>query len=273
MSPKKIARPMTSFCQMATALMFLVAAGCVKAPLYEPVAQTTSRSFTFEGGSFGGINTNQVPRPGAAVIQSNVVFAGLYAVKMTVAPEDDIANGNRSELSVFDCAPYGATVFYRFSFFIPTDDPDNFKWQILSQIYQLPDYLRGETFDLFYQHPPVTVTYVPGFLELKLTVGPAEITAAKVAITKGAWHTLVLAVKLMDDESGYVEVSLDGVAKTFASGSTRYQHPTLHNKAGAYWKMGLYRGHRGSDAEQAKSTNSVYLDEIRVGSTLAEVYP
>jgi hypothetical protein len=192
---------------------------------------------------------------------------------MTVAPEDDVANGNRSELSVFDCAPYGATVCYRFSFFIPSDDPDDFKWQILSQIYQLPDYLRGETFDLFYQHPPVTVTYVPGFLELKLTVGPKEITAAKVAITKGAWHTLVLQVKLTDDNSGYVEVSLDGTAKTFDNGSTRYQHPTLHNRAGAYWKMGLYRGHRGTDAEQAKSTNSVYLDEIRVGSTLAEVYP
>jgi len=252
------------------ALLMLIA--CVKAPVYQPVSGTESKTFGFEGANFAGIDTNQAPRPAGAVLQTNTVFAGRYAVKMTVAPEDEVANGNRSELAIYDCAPYGATVFYRFSFLIPSTDPDDFKWQILSQMYQMPDFLRGESFDLFYQGPPVTVVYVPGSLELHLAVG-GDATVASVPVTKGVWHTLVLQVKFSDDANGYVEASLDGVAATFKGGGTRLQHATLHNKAGAYWKVGLYRGHRGKDAEQARSTNSVFLDELRVGSTLAEVYP
>ncbi|MBI4976281.1 MAG: heparin lyase I family protein [Spirochaetes bacterium] len=245
---------------------------CTRTPVYEPVTGTVSRSFNFENGTFAGMYTNEVPGPAAAVIQSAIAI-GSNAAKITVKPEDIVANGNRSELAIYDCAPYGATVFYRFCFYIPAGDPDDFKWQIITQLYQLPDFERGETFDWFYQHPPVYMTYVPGYIELKLTVG-GEITAARTPVTKGVWHTNVLEVKLSDDGRGYVEARLDGIPYTPQSGSTyRYSHATLHNRAGAYWKLGLYRGHPVTDAGQAKSTNTIYLDDIRIGSTLGEVYP
>ncbi|MEK6793562.1 MAG: polysaccharide lyase [Spirochaetota bacterium] len=252
--------------------MLLFAIACMRTPVYEPTARTASRTFDFETGTFAGIYTNETPRPSAAQIVSSPAL-GSYAAKITVAPEDVVANGNRSELAIYDCAPYGATVFFRFCFYIPVGDPDGFQWQIIAQLYQLPDFQHGETFDYWYPHPPVTAVYVPGYLEIHMNVG-SELVVARTPITKGVWYTNVMEIYFRDDASGYVEVLVNGTPITPANGGNhRYYRATLHNKAGCYFKTGLYRGTPGASATQARSTNTIYIDDIRIGSTLAEVYP
>lgn len=257
-------------------LMLIIATACTRAPVYDPVARTVPRTFDFESGTFTGIYTNETPSSAAALIQSAIKASGTYAAQITLKPDDVLLHGNRSELAIYDCAPYAATVFYRFCFYIPSGDIDGFRWQIISQLYQLPDFLHGETFELFFQHPPVDITYVPGYLELKMNVG-GEVTAARTpfpASAKGVWHTNIMEVCLRDDAAGYVEWRLDGVPITPANGSTyRYNRATLHNKAGCYWKLGIYRGTPGKDNVGVTTTNTIYIDDIRIGSTLAEVYP
>ena len=196
---------------------------------------------------------------------------GTQSLQLTVAPGQEVNHGNRAEVALYQVGQYGSTVFFGWRFYIPTGDPDSFTWQIMAQWYQLPDFWKGENFDAFFAHPPVVFTYTPGFVEVQTSVG-GEVTLGKTPITKGNWHSVVYEICFRDDAQGFVQVWVDGIPLTPSNGTdNRVYRPTLHNRAGTYWKLGLYRGIPSQT--QAPTTNSVILDNIAVGSTYNEVLP
>ncbi len=260
---------------MKTQFVFLVSlllASCSDLPINMPreVVIPLPILKDFEASDFDGFYLETASADSATIVPI-LGYLGSKAAKMSVAPGQIVNNGNRSELALYNVAPYGDTVFFGWRFFIPLSDPDDFQWQILSQWYQLPDFVHGETFDFNFPHPPVDFVYVPGFVEIFTNVG-GEKRQVQKPITKGAWHLMVFEIKFSDAEDGYLQAWLDGTAITPDNGTdNRLYHPTLHNRAGCYWKLGLYRGLNNTG--QAPSANTVYLDNVAVGRSYAEVSP
>lgn len=191
--------------------------------------------------------------------------AGAGALRCLVQPADVANHGNRAEAARYQVAQYGDEVYYGFDVYVPSSDPDDFKWQILTQFYQLPDFRRGETFDFWAAHPPVDLVREPGKLVLMKNV-PSETRVADIAFSKGAVHRVLIHVRWSDAADGLVECWLDGVPLQ-AGGTSVFRGPTLHNRAGAYWKIGLYRGAVGQT--QAPSTNEAWFDNVKLDRTKA----
>lgn len=256
------------------AVLLAIALGVSCSPL--PLAPTRQAAETlpfvrdFESGGLSGLYT-ETARTGSPSVVPGQGYLGSSGLVVEVDPADLVNNGNRAEVALYNLSPYGETLFYGWRFFIPASDPDGFQWQILAQWYQLPDFPKGETFDFFYAHPPVHLVYVPGFLEIKTTVG-GERTLGRTAISKGVWHSVVFEIRFRTDERGFVQTWVDGAPVTASNGTDfRTYGATLHNRAGTYLKLGLYRGY--VNQTQASSANTVVLDNLAVGRTYAEVMP
>jgi hypothetical protein len=248
-----------------------LASACSLAPLNEPY-EGVDLPFEdgFESGSASAFHM-ELPSSGNLELSTLERFEGAYSALLRVAPGETIYNGNRAELAVYGVAYWGQTAFFRWRFMIPADDSDAYDWQIHAQWYQLPDFQRGETFDFFFAHPPVALVFEPGFLVAKGSVG-TERELGRAALSKGTWHTATVEIRFLDYDMGYVQAWLDGAPITPWNGADhRVFGPTLHSKAGAYFKVGLYRGAPWQD--QATGENSVYVDDVKIAGSWAEVNP
>jgi len=240
----------------------------------EPLQTWFPFTDTFESGATNARWHREVARddaislvtPPAGSFGSNVSAKALF---FAVKPGDVVNNGNRAEAAIYNCGQYQDTMYYAWDFLIPSGDPDSFDWQIIAQWYQLPDFERGEEFEGQYPHPPVTIVAIPGKIEFKTTI-PDEYVVKEMAVAKDTWYRIVVAIHFDTDKDGWVQawfgLNNGSLSQMF---SDNYMVATLLNKAGIYWKLGLYRGY--VNQTQATGTNSIYVDNVKIGRSLVEV--
>jgi hypothetical protein len=236
----------------------------------------------FESGDFRGWSWD-IARQECAVVVTRPVRKGRYAARITLAPGDRGAGKPRSELKIADKeierahGGQGSEIWYGWSLLIPTDyadPPDQF--QILAQWHHRPP---GEL------HPGgrPTVTGPPplalhldaagsqgsqGGQEALTLVARASRTSpprtlATRQVRRGAWIDLVFQIRCSTGSDGFVAAWIDG--SPFTAG--KMQGPTLYSPIANYLRIGLYRG------KGVRTTNSVYIDEVRVGDSHAAVAP
>ena len=88
-------------------------------------------------------------------------------------------------------------------------------------------------------------------------------------IVKGQWYDVVFHMYWSDDNTGFVEAWINGTSVTPFNGTdNKFYRRNIFNRTGNYFKFGQYRGH-----EQPAHTNTVYFDEVRIGTSYAEVAP
>lgn len=249
---------------------FSMLTGCANLPVH--VSQELK---SFYDGFEGGISTNWATdayREECIQVVTNPVRSGTNAVKFTIYPADPSVNGGkRVELAYNNLDPYLAEVWYGWSFMLDTNYTDSGSWQIMGQWHDQPDYLLGETWSVFPGNsPPVSVQYTNGtiYLTLIYQTDDDNILRPSRHVEKGVWHDLVVHFKWSVGKDGYAEAWLDGTPLVHTNTTTqRVYAPTCFNMAGNYLKIGLYRG------TNASATNTLYYDEVRIGSSYEEVVP
>lgn len=209
-------------------------------------------------------------------IVTNPVRKGNYALKNILRPDDYIYNGIRTELSVYKCAKYKTEVYYGFSIMIDSAYQDQ-RFNLICQWQDLPYYIQGEVWEpmpvLHASPPPLAMVYVDGNLDLNRCLGPTSQEVENLAhfpsITKGIWYDLVFHMYWSDENDGYVECWVNGTPITAFNGTDhKVYRPNLFVRSGNYFKFGQYRG-----KETPTHTNTIYFDEVKIGSSYAEVAP
>lgn len=251
-------------------LIFLLIGSCARLPTPEPDQSFDHFVGDFEDSSltkFHGL----IPFADNAVIVNDTVRRGNFAVKFLLRPGDVTNNGNRVELGVHNCAKYGTEVYYGWSFMIDTSWSDT-HYCLLSQWQNLPDYMNGEEWNnTFPSPPPLALVYVDGMLNInrnEKVVNENIQTIGSRPISKGIWYNVIFRVYWSDCDDGYIEAWLNDVPVIDGS-SNRFYGANLYNRAGNYFKFGLYRG---SDTDQYSPLIS-WCDELRIGSSYEEVRP
>ena len=253
---------------LLVAFSFLLS--CGKVPTPEP-----NQSFDHFVGDFEDSSLVKfhllVPNDTNATIIRNPVRKGNYAVRFFLRPEDRLNHGNRTELSVHNCAKYKSEVYYGWSFMIDTSYTDT-HYCLFSQWQNLPNFEQGENWDnTFPSPPPLALVYINGEIRInrnEKVVNENVQTIASHAVSKGTWYDIVFHVYWSDDETGFVEAWLDG-APMISSGDHKFYGSNLYSRAGNYFKFGLYRG---SDTDEYNPLIA-YGDELKIGSSYEEVKP
>lgn len=256
--------------RISLCLLLLLPFGCGKVPIPEEGLQFDHFTGDFENGDLSAFHL-LVPNDTNAVVIDSPVRKGNHAVRFFLRPEDRMNHGNRTELGVYNCAKYHTEVYYGWSFMIDTsyNDPH---YCLFSQWQNLPDFGNGENWDnTFPSPPPLALVYADGEIRInrnEKVVNEAAETIAGKPVDKGVWHDIVFHVYWSDDSQGFVEAWLDG-EPMISSGDHKYYGSNLYNRAGNYFKFGLYRG---SDADEYKPLIA-YGDELKIGSSYEEVKP
>ena len=268
---------MNTFLRVLYTISTLFIVACGKVPTSEPNQPISSFIGDFENGNISGFHYLVVDTTKNTQIVSYPARKGKYALKNTLKPEDYIYNGYRTELAIYNCAKYKSDVFYGFSFWVDTNYQDT-SYNLICQWQDLPYYIQGEVWEpspkLQGSPPPIALIYVNETLELKMNDSPSTNTKTflvgkPLTIEKGKWYDLVAHIYWKDDNTAYQEVWINGKPITPFNGvDHKYYHRNLFNRAGNYFKFGQYRG-----KEKSEHTNSIYFDEVKIGSTYNEVAP
>lgn len=257
--------------------LLLLLSACGKVPTPEPDQPVLHFTGDFETGNLSGFHLLVVDSSVSTAIITQPVRKGSYALQNYLRTDDFIFNGYRSELAIYNCAKYKTEVFYGFSFMIDTGYSDN-SYNLLCQWQDLPNYIQGENWEplpyLNASPPPIALVYVNGNLELKMNDDPGLNASPFLVgnarpIAKGQWYDVVARMYWCDDNTAYTEIWLNGTQITPFNGSDfRFYKRNLYTRSGNYFKFGQYRGR-----SQPTANCKVYFDEVKTGSSYAEVAP
>lgn len=224
----------------------------------------------FEAGTLEGF-AGDFARPGSAVVVDAPVRRGRHALRIELAPGDRAASKERAELKLADKAIErlhagpGGDVWYGWSFRLPSDyaPPPNDAFQILAQWHHRPE----KDGRLGHGPPPLALhlachegRHVLVLILVSSAAAPPRTVFERV-VTADAWHDVVVHAHWSRSD-GLVEAYLDG-----AKVSEAVRGPTLFGELNNYLRLGLYRG------KGVPSTNTIYVDEIRVGDAYEAVAP
>ena len=268
---------MNTYFRVFYAILPLFLLACGKVPTPEPNQTIPQFVGDFENGTISGFHYLVVDTAQNTQVVNYPVRKGKYALKNTLKPEDYVYNGYRTELAIYNCAKYKSDVFYGFSFWVDTNYQDT-SYNLICQWQDLPYYIQGEVWEpspkLQGSPPPIALIYVNETLELKMNDSPSTNTKTflvgkPLTTEKGKWYDLVAHIYWNDDNTAYQEVWINGKPITPFNGiDNKYYKRNLYNRAGNYFKFGQYRG-----KEKPAHTNSIYFDEVKIGSTYNEVAP
>ena len=268
---------MNTYFRVFYAILSLFLLACGKVPTPEPNQTIPQFVGDFENGTISGFHYLVVDTAQNTQVVNYPVRKGKYALKNTLKPEDYVYNGYRTELAIYNCAKYKSDVFYGFSFWVDTNYQDT-SYNLICQWQDLPYYIQGEVWEpspkLQGSPPPIALIYVNETLELKMNDSPSTNTKTflvgkPLTTEKGKWYDLVAHIYWNDDNTAYQEVWINGKPITPFNGiDNKYYKRNLYNRAGNYFKFGQYRG-----KEKPAHTNSIYFDEVKIGSTYNEVAP
>ncbi|MCF6366263.1 MAG: polysaccharide lyase [Bacteroidales bacterium] len=258
-------------------ILLITCNSCGKVPISVPGQDVLHFTGNFETGYLNQYEYFETDTAINTVIVTAPVRKGKFALKNTLNPGNYIFNGYRSELSVYDCAKYKTNVFYGLSFMIDTGYVDE-NFNLICQWHDMPDFNNGEDWSpmplLHGSSPPVALIYLNGNIALKLNDNPNSNTETILVgdehpINKGEWQDVVFHIYWSDDKTAFIECRLNGNYITPFNGSdNKYYYRNLFNRAGNYFKFGHYRG-----KSDTPHSNTIYFDEIKIGSTYKEVAP
>ncbi|MFL6258076.1 MAG: polysaccharide lyase [Thermoanaerobaculia bacterium] len=219
------------------------------------------------------------PRGDSIQVVDHPVRKGRYAARVTLAPGDIAASKERAELKVGDQdlerlrGGQGGEMWYGWSVLIPADyaDPPGDQFQILAQWHHRPPETTkpGARQRDVSGPPPLTLhfTFYEGRHLLSLigrpSPGAPRRTLGARPVHKGAWIDLVFHIRWSIGNDGFVEAWLDGRPLT----PGKVHGPTLYKPVSNYLRLGLYRG------KGIPTTNHVFVDEVRIGSSYRAVAP
>ena len=231
----------------------------------------------FETGALEGWSWDISERHPAVVV-TQPVRRGRYAVRITLAPGDVAANKERAELKLRDQeiervhGSEGREMWYGWSLFLPADyaHPAGEQFQILGQWHHRPALppAPGKRFSVT-GPPPLTLQLVSLHRRDALALfgrgssSEPRRTLGTRPIRRGAWTDLVFHIKWSMKPDGFVEAWLDG--QPFTKG--KVYGATLYSPVPNYLRLGLYRG------KGVLTTNHVYYDEVRIGDSYQAVAP
>lgn len=243
------------------AALLMALAACSPLPLDSPGAGFQAFADDFEAGLKDRWRWEVADPARSVSLVPDPLNPANTVLRMHLAPGDRVFNGVRSEAALYHAAPFGSETRTAFRFLIPDDYAESEDWQLLTQWHDQPHFQAGEVWD-FYQplSPPVSLTYRNGLLILT-TNAPDNQTRrfGERSLTKGQWHAIEFRVFWHEGSEGWFEVSLDGTPLSRdGSGNPRVFWPTLYNRAGNYFKMGLYR------SPSIASENTVYFDDLEL---------
>ncbi|MFH0894289.1 MAG: polysaccharide lyase [Bacteroidota bacterium] len=257
--------------------IFFTLFSCGKVPTPEPGQSFDHFTGDFETGNLSGFHFLVKDSTVNTIVVTNPVRKGNFALKNTLRPDDLVFNGYRSELAVYNCAKYKTEVYYGFSFMIDTAYSDE-QFNIICQWQDVPDFNQGEDWNsipvLHGSAPPVALVYVNGTLEIKMNENPNSnnetfLVGNAQTVNKGLWCDLVFHIYWCDDNSAFIEAWLNGCCFTPFNGTdNKFYSRNLFNRSGNYFKFGQYRG-----KDPTTHTNTIYFDEIKIGSSYNEVAP
>jgi hypothetical protein len=258
-------------------LLAILLSSCGKVPTTEPNKSYDHFTGDFETGNLNGFHYLVPDTTINTIIVNDPVRKGNYALKNTLRPEDYINNGYRVELAMYNCAKYKTEVYYAFSFMIDTNYSDP-EFNLICQWQDLPNYVQGETWEpmpiLRGSAPPLALVYADEVLVLKMNENPGSNdetfqVGEEQSITKGQWYDVIAHIYWSDDNTAYMEITLNGNYITPFNGTDyKYYKRNLYNRAGNYFKFGQYRG-----KDPSSNTNIIYFDEVKIGSSYSEVAP
>jgi len=207
---------------------------------------------------------------GGNLVDTNRLFwttnarSGTNAIGFRIYPGDYVNGGSRAELSWFHLMPYESEIYIAYSLKLDTNYQDSGQWQIFGQWHDQPDVLNGESWDNFPANsPPVALQYTNYQLGVSvLYQKDGQKIVPLVDYVPGKWIDFTFHIKWSLSDDGFVEGWTNG-GKWF----DKIYAPTMVNRMGNYLKIGIYRG------PKADKTNTVYYDEIRIGSSYSEVQP
>jgi Polysaccharide lyase len=258
-------------------LLILSIYGCGKVPTTLPDIPFDHFVGDFENGTISGFHYLITDTSVCTQIVTYPVRKGNFALKNTLRPDDFTNNGYRVEFSIYNCANYKNDVFYGFSFLIDSAYSDN-AFNLICQWQDLPYYIQAENWEpdpnIRGSSPPLALVYVDGKLEIKMNENPQSnnqtfLVGEPQMIIKNQWYDVVAHIYWNDDETAFIEFWLNGTPITPSNGTdNKFYNRNLYNRAGNYFKFGQYRG-----KEKTTNTNTIYFDEVKIGSSYSEVAP
>ncbi|WP_027421373.1 heparin lyase I family protein [Crocinitomix catalasitica] len=229
--------------------------------------------------------------PDDVMISTDTKIEGEQSCKFTISPESIVAGGNRAELTFDQKAIEGDDTWYEYSFYIPVDyedvdlrdAEDRVNWQVLGQWHHQPVFDDGEDWidytgknasppiGIYYNHFDTTdihyknilsdpeATSVYGFnpdwhdvSTISIVYGGKSIAIRE--ITKGEWHRLKFNILWAENNSGTIQVWLDGTALTDGKVSGK----NMLNSSSHYFKFGIYRN------PTIPYVNHLYYDDVKI---------
>jgi hypothetical protein len=231
----------------------------------------------FESGGLKGWSWDMESSESAQVV-TQPVRRGRYAVRITLAPGDRGAGKERVELKVEDKSierlhgGQGGDIWYGWSLLVPAGyaDPPEEQFQILGQWHHRPAMPTAADQEPRVSGPPPLSLHLvaeEGRHYLVL-IGQASPKApprnlGSRPVRLGAWIDLVFHIHCSTGRGGFVEAWCDGQPLT----AGRMRGPTLYTPVSNYLRLGLYR------TKGIATTNQVFYDEVRIGSSYQAVAP
>jgi hypothetical protein len=185
---------------------------------------------------------------------------GDRAVRL-IAYEDDVepctpTENPRAQILTPDLLKEGMDIWQGFSVAFPDDYP-SVESNMIQQDHGPP----------YSDSPPVSIRTVDQFIAL--TVDGGEDTIWRTRLETGSWYRFVLhKVISPDDDTGIVELWVNGVRQAFTDGSFTYETYTaeLDGAGPMAFYLTNYRGQ--GEAEEV----SVFFDDARIGRSMAAVF-
>jgi polysaccharide lyase-like protein len=204
--------------------------------------------------------------PGAVTMQSDVVRAGQRAARIGLRPGDYYEPGTNGDLATERAelmesrkliSKEGTRYEYTFSLFVPPDFPIVPTRLVIAQWKQ---YCPGAA-PCSNDSPVLAVRYIGGTLQITQTLGHDRRIRLYRGTNdlRGKWTDFKFDVRFAPDETGRVEVWVDGTRVVDHRGATAYPegpgsgYPT---PSVFYFKMGLYR-------DGMSEPMTLYFDEYR----------
>jgi hypothetical protein len=222
---------------------------------------------SFDDGTLGGLDAEVASAEHLGTVPRDDGRALFLEV---TCGQDEVSGGIRAEVSFDPVRRAGEELWVAWDHLVPADFafpasyPDGEPWMLMGQFHDQPDVQAGESWDDFAsESPPILLGFgkLDGVTKLGVNYGVATDLEQEVIVDYplGEWHRWTLHLRWSEGDDGFGEFWLDG--EEVAS----FRGPNLHNAAGNYLKLGLYRD------PAIRTDNVVLIDGLAVGSEEADV--
>lgn len=250
---------------------FKTIGGTVLSSLFGFVLLAQAGDSFYNSGTLSGWSSINKEHNGAVAAVTNVTYDGPTAIKVTQVYDPGYHGRYHSEVVRNNAYRRGDTSFYGFAFRLQSD------WQFQSQSYNIAQFIADFSDTGCDDYMPTSMVWLVGNqLTTRVKNGTAcdqhTTTFNNLAtVTAGEWHELVIQAKWESDGTGFYKLWFDGNKVL-----ERYNlSTTVADDRPFQFRVGLYANgwHDSGYLQGSQGTRSVWIDEIAVGSSFADVDP